>query len=364
MKSITVHIASQSSSSYDIVIGANLADRVALMIAKDHRAPVTVVVTDENVAPLYGAPLAESLSGTGRKVETVIIPAGESAKNIDTVMTVVRGLLAAGADRTSLVVAVGGGVVGDIVGFAASMFMRGIPYVQIPTTLVAQTDSSVGGKTGVDLPEGKNLIGAFYQPAAVIVDLSALETLPAREYSSGLAEVVKYALLDGEGLLAMLEANVELVVGRDLSVLEEVVERSCRIKQGIVQVDERESGLRRILNLGHTVGHALESATDYRMSHGEGVAIGMVAALHLSELRHGLSKTVRSRAVELLETFGLPTAMPADVDVAEVIARTKSDKKREGDKVNFVLLKDVGMPFVDASVSDSLLAEVLEGMKA
>lgn len=363
MKTITVNLASRAASSYDITIGANLSDRIALLVVKDHRAPVTVIVTDENVAPLYAEPLRIALEAAGRAASVVTIPAGESAKHIGTVMQVVDGLVAAGADRTSLLIAVGGGVVGDIAGFAASMYMRGIPYVQVPTTLVAQTDSSVGGKTGVDLPAGKNLIGAFHQPAAVIADLSALTTLPEREFAGGLAEVVKYGLLDGEGFLRQLEEHAELVVARDLSVLEEIVERSCRIKQGIVQVDERETGLRRVLNLGHTVGHALEAASEYRISHGEGVAIGTVAALHLSELRHGLSKDVRARVESLLAAFGLPTTIAADTDIVEVIGRTRADKKREGDKVNFVLLKDIGMPFTDSGVSDALLAEVLEGMK-
>jgi len=364
MRQIRVGIDRKVSTAYDIIIGSGISDRIGLMIAKDHPATVMLIVTDRNVEPLYAAPLKEALASSGRKVEMVVLEPGEEGKTMAAVMQVIWALLEAGADRKSLVVAVGGGVVGDIAGFAASIFMRGIPYVQVATTLIAQTDSSVGGKTGADLPQGKNLVGAFHQPSAVFADLDCLATLPERELSNGLAEVVKYGLIEGESLFGYLEENMDMALGRDGAVLEEIVERSCKIKQGIVQVDERETGLRRILNLGHTVGHALESVSDYKISHGEGVAIGLLAALRLSELRHGLPRSVRTRVQSMLEAANLPVVFPADIDTADVVMRTWADKKREGDKVNFVLLKDLGMPFVDAGVSDALLTEVLEGMRS
>jgi len=352
MRQIRVGIDRKVSTAYDIVIGSGISDRIGLMITKDHPATVMLIVTDRNVEPLYAAPLKEALASSGRKVEMVVLEPGEEGKTMAAVMQVIWALLEAGADRKSLVVAVGGGVVGDIAGFAASIFMRGIPYIQVATTLIAQTDSSVGGKTGADLPQGKNLVGAFHQPSAVFADLDCLASLPERELSNGLAEVVKY------------EENMELALNRDSAVLEEIVERSCKIKQGIVQVDERETGLRRILNLGHTVGHALESVSNYQISHGEGVAIGLLAALRLSELRHGLPRSVRTRVQAMLQAANLPVTFPADIDTADVVMRTWADKKREGDKVNFVLLKDLGMPFVDSGVTDALLTEVLEGMRS
>ena len=363
MRQIRVGLDRKVSAAYDITIGSGLSDRIGLMIAKDHPAATMVIVTDRNVEPLYATPLKEALESSGKNVSMVVLEPGEQAKTMAAVMQVVWGLLEAGADRSSLVIAVGGGVVGDIAGFAASIFMRGIPYVQVATTLIAQTDSSVGGKTGADLPQGKNLVGAFHQPSAVLIDLDCLETLPDRELSNGMAEVIKYGLIDGEALLSYLEENIALAMARDRAVLEEIVDRSCRIKQGIVVVDERETGLRRILNLGHTVGHAIEAASEYKISHGEGVAIGMVAALRLSELRHNLPRVIRKRVEHLLETAGLPTRVPAELDSADIVMRTWADKKRLGGKVNFVLLRDLGMPFVDAGVTDALLTEVLEGMK-
>ncbi|HDQ04571.1 MAG TPA: 3-dehydroquinate synthase, partial [Deltaproteobacteria bacterium] len=255
MRLMKVNLDRKYLSSYEIRIGSGIADRIALLIAKNHKAERHVIITDDNVARLHGDNFLAVLKNAGLNTDLIDFPAGEGSKNIGTVLDIADKLLKFGADRQTCLVALGGGVVGDMTGFIASAYMRGVPYVQIPTTLMAQVDSSIGGKTAIDLPSGKNLLGTFYQPTAVFTDLSFLDTLPAKEFNNGLAEIIKYGIIDDEKMFALLEENMEAVKQKDLALLLNIVEGCCRIKKSIVEIDEHEQGLRRILNYGHTLGH-------------------------------------------------------------------------------------------------------------
>jgi len=269
----------------------------------------------------------------------------------------------AGADRETCLIALGGGVVGDIAGFVASIFMRSIPYIQIPTTLVAQVDSSIGGKTGVDLSFGKNLLGTFYQPGAVFANLSFLETLPEKEFNNGLAEIIKYGIIDDEKMFSNLEANIDALRSKDPKLLLNVVETCCQIKKSVVEIDEKEHGLRRILNFGHTLGHALEAISQFTITHGEGVAMGMIAAARISEKKGYLKSNETDRIERLISKSGLPVKIPKSLDSEKIIAQLKMDKKRKGDIINFVLLKKIGMPFIDGKIDHKLIAAIIEEMK-
>lgn len=272
-------------------------------------------------------------------------------------------LLALGADRDCGLIALGGGVVGDLTGFVASTFMRGLPLVQIPTTLVAQVDSSIGGKTAVDLPMGKNLIGTFWQPRMVFIDLSFLETLPSREYANGLAEIAKYGIVDDVQLFRELQDKAGRLLGKDMELLESVVAWSCRIKKAMVEMDETDKGVRRFLNFGHTVGHALEAESGYAISHGEAVSIGMAAAVTLSRRMNYLPAPEEESILALIRSLGLPHRIPTGLSTASILSRLRVDKKKSGDRVNFILLKSLGIPFVNGGVSQTLVGEVLEGLK-
>jgi 3-dehydroquinate synthase len=250
-----------------------------------------------------------------------------------------------------------------VTGFVASIFMRGIPHVQVPTTLLAQVDSSIGGKTGVDVPSAKNMLGTFCQPRAVFIDIDFLETLPAREFTNGLAEIVKYGMIEDPDLLEDLTSGMEALDRRDKRFLETIISRSCRIKKTIVEIDETERGLRRILNFGHTVGHALEAESSYALSHGESVALGMNAATVLSERLGYLSAEDREHVLSVIRHMGLPDRIPAGLDTEGIMARLKRDKKKAGESIHFVLLKRPGMPFVNGGVPLELVRETIEAMK-
>jgi 3-dehydroquinate synthase len=283
---------------------------------------------------------------------------------MSTLMDVSGRLLALGADRSTVLIALGGGVVGDLTGFIASIYMRSVPYVQIPTTLVGQVDSSIGGKTAVDLPQGKNLLGTFYQPEAVFADLDFLETLPEKEFKNGLAEVIKYGVIEDDKMFRRLEDAMDAVLARDVNQLVKIIETCCRIKKSIVEIDEKEQGLRRILNFGHTLGHAFEVVSDYNLSHGEGVALGMIAAAKLSvKLKH-LVESEANRLEHVIMRAGLPVKIPETFETEAILDRLKMDKKKKDTQIHFVLIKKIGMPFVSGSVSDALIAGVLEEMKA
>lgn len=363
MRSMKVNLDKKLLSSYEICIGNSICDRMALLISKNHKAGRHIIVTDSNVGRLHGEKLLDGLKGVGLNVDLISFPAGEASKNINTVLDIVAKLLESGADRNSMLIAFGGGVVGDIVGFIASVFMRSIPYIQVPTTLLAQVDSSIGGKTAIDLPHGKNLLGTFYQPQAVFADLSYLATLPVLEFNNGIAEIIKYGIIDDEKIFRLLEENMEQIQKQDPALLLKLVEACCRIKKSIVEIDEKEQGLRRILNYGHTLGHALEAQSGFTISHGEGVALGMIAAARISENSGYLESGSRERIENLIKNSGLPCRIPESLSTEGIISRLKMDKKKEGDVIHFVLLKKIGMPFVNGGIDDKVIIPVIEGLK-
>lgn len=364
MKTITVNLTKDRTFSYDICIGHDVLDRIGFIIAKSlTAADPCAIITDSCVSRLYGGAFREKLREMGLNVDLIEFPAGEASKTMETVLAVTERLLAMGADRSATLIALGGGVVGDVTGFVASLYMRSLSYMQIPTTLMAQVDSSIGGKTGVNLPQGKNLVGTFYQPKGVFVDLKFLETLPREEFDSGMAEIIKYGIIDGENLFQTMERNIDAMRRRDTEFLFHLVENCCRIKKEIVEVDEREQGLRRILNFGHTIGHALEAESGYAVSHGNAVAIGMIAMARISERSYDFPQDDRTRIESLLGEVGLPCHIPANIDAKRILTRLRVDKKKKGGAVHFVLLKKMGMPFVSEGVAEELLIETLEGLK-
>lgn len=344
--------------SYPIHIGENLlADGELLRqaLGGGHAA----IITNDVVAPLYLDRVLETLQGL--PVTTIILPDGEQHKHLATLSVIYDKLMAARIDRKSSLIALGGGVIGDITGFAAATWLRGVRYIQAPTTLLAQVDSSVGGKTGVNHPLGKNMIGAFHQPACVIADMAVLKTLPRREVRAGLAEVVKYGLIDDSVFFDWLARHAAGMLTLEPDLLVEAVARCCRAKADIVARDERESGMRALLNLGHTFGHAIEAASGYgAWLHGEAVAAGMVMAADLSRRLGWLDEASARRVRTVLEDdFGLPVVPPADISLDRYMELMSSDKKAEQGRIRFVLLKDIGRAVIADEVERPLLAQTL-----
>ena len=343
--------------SYPIVIGRGLLDDAALLERHIGAGGGKVaIVTNTTVAPLYLDKVAAPLRAGGREVVPIVLPDGEEHKNWQSLNLVFDALLANKCDRKTTLVALGGGVIGDLTGFAAASYMRGVPFVQIPTTLLAQVDSSVGGKTGINHPLGKNMIGAFYQPRAVIADTATLDTLPARELSAGLAEVIKHGAILDAAFFDWIEQNVGKLVAREPEALAYAIARSCEIKADVVKRDEREGGLRAVLNFGHTFGHAIEAGLGYgEWLHGEAVGCGMVMAADLSR-RLGLVDEASVRRLRALaEAAGLPTVAP-DLGHARWIELMEVDKKNEGGAIKFILIKPLGSPSVTTAPREQLLA--------
>ena len=363
MKKIKVYLDRKQSQSYEICIGYDILDRIAMMIANSRIAARYVIVTDDCVRPLYGETLLADLTKMGVKADLIVFPAGERSKDFQSVLGLAGRLLDLSMDRKSALIALGGGVAGDLTGFLASVYMRGIPCIQIPTTLMAQVDSSIGGKTAIDLPQGKNLLGTFYQPVGVFMDIKCLESLPETEYQNGLAEVVKYGIIDSEALFRQLEGGVDVIRSRNRQFLEDIIQSACTIKKGIVEMDEREQGLRRILNFGHTLGHALETASGYRLSHGNAIAVGTIAAARLSQTLHGLPGEDRERIEGLLSSLGLDCRIPEELVTEDILSGLQRDKKKEGNTIHFVMLKKIGLPFVNGGVPEDLLRKTIEGMR-
>jgi 3-dehydroquinate synthase len=299
-----------------------------------------------------------ALQAQGHKAVCAVIPAGESSKCEEQLFLLYNQALDAALDRSSCVVALGGGVVGDVAGYLAASFMRGIPFVQVPTSLLAMVDSAVGGKTGINLPRGKNLVGAFHQPALVLADLQTLRTLPQREYISGLAEVIKYGMIADKNFFCRIEAQAERLLNMEESVLAEVVRRCCEIKADVVRQDERETGLRAILNYGHTLGHAVERVTDYRQYlHGEAVAIGMAYAARLSVELTGLNPEVCRRLITLLQTLGLPVSADG-LPWADLRKAMQHDKKTRHNTLKFVLTPSCGQARAGCEMPEEMLEKV------
>jgi len=352
----TLHVE-LGSRRYPITIGSGLLGNAALLsgLAPGKHA---LVITDENVAPHWLAPLEGALAG--KSVRTLVLPPGEQEKNLQRFGEVIEALAGLGASRDATVFALGGGVVGDLAGFAAACWMRGVRYVQLPTTLLAMVDSSVGGKTAVDLPSGKNLVGAFHQPAAVLADIATLATLPERELRAGLAEIIKYGAIFDVGFISWLERNIEALRARDPLALTEAIARSCRHKAGVVARDEQEQGERLLLNFGHTFGHAFETELGYGgLLHGEAIAIGMVMAARLAtQLKRAPAADVE-RLAALLRRAGLPVAPPEGLEPAAVVARMKLDKKAVSGMLRLILWRGIGRAEVMRDVPEAAILQVL-----
>ncbi len=343
--------------SYPILIGRGLLDNGALLARHIGSGSGKVaIVTNTTIAPLYLDKVAAPLRADGRELVTIVLPDGEEYKNTESLNLVFDALLANKCDRKTTMVALGGGVIGDLTGYAAASYMRGVPFVQIPTTLLSQVDSSVGGKTGINHPLGKNMIGAFYQPRAVIADTATLDTLPARELSAGLAEVIKHGAILDLSFFDWIEANIGKLVARDHAALAHAILRSCEIKADVVRRDEREGGLRAVLNFGHTFGHAIENGLGYgEWLHGEAVGCGMVMAADLSHRLGLLDADSALRVRRLVKAAGLPVEAP-DLGAQRWIELMEVDKKNEGGAIKFILLKPLGSPSITGAPQDQLLA--------
>lgn len=361
----TVHVP-LGARSYDISIGERLLASAGPLISPLLKRPLAAIVTDENVSRVHLAALEASLSSAGIKSTAIVMPPGEQTKSYVHLAKLCDGLLAAGIERSDRVIAFGGGVIGDLTGFAAAILRRGVGFIQIPTTLLSQVDSSVGGKTGINSKHGKNLVGAFHQPLAVIADTSLLDTLPRRELAAGYAEVAKYGLLGDALFFEWLEANVNAFLAGDAGARIHAIKTSCEAKARIVAEDETETGVRALLNLGHTFGHALEAATGYssRLLHGEAIAIGMVQAFRFSE-RLGLCSPETSKRVgRHLAAAGLPVdvsaiagSLPGPTALAAIM---RQDKKAKAGKLTFILARGIGQAFVADDVPEAEVIAFLE----
>ena len=343
--------------SYPIYIGIDLLSMKSLFVDQIQGRQV-MIVTNKTIAPLYLDKLTSILDGFN--VQSVILPDGEEFKKLETLNKVFDALLEAKFDRTSTLIALGGGVIGDITGFAAASYQRGVGFIQVPTTLLSQVDSSVGGKTGINHELGKNMIGAFYQPRAVIIDVNTLDTLSNQEFSAGMAEVIKYGLLGNADFLSMLEANIELIMARKKDLIIEVIFNCCQDKARIVELDEFEKGKRALLNLGHTFGHGIENAFGYgNYLHGEAVSIGMVMAAKLSKDEGNLSHEETLRVESILSKADLPISINKTIDSETLITAMSLDKKSIDGKIRLVLLKSLGDSYLTDSYSNENFMKVV-----
>lgn len=346
------------SNSYEVYVGSGLLTETGHWLKETGFSGKLVIITDPTVNRLYGEALSQNLTEEDFSVITLLVPEGEDQKSLETTGRLYHELTSAYAERTTPILALGGGVIGDLTGFVAATYLRGVPLIQIPTTLLAQVDSSIGGKVAVDHGQLKNKIGAFYQPKLVIADTNTLRTLPTEELANGLAEVIKSAAIRNKEFFAFLEKNLDRIKSLDEGALEEIVFQSVKIKAEVVEKDERDLGLRNILNYGHTFGHAIESVSDFKVKHGRAVALGMLAAARISNKMGILDKNELARLKSVVEQAGLPTEMP-ELKVDKIIQAMKHDKKVLQEKIRFVLLKSIGSVFITDEVSPSLIEQVL-----
>jgi 3-dehydroquinate synthase len=355
MKTLHVDLASRS---YPIYIGTDLLEQKALFEPHLKSSTTVFIVSNTTVAPLYAKTLTNTLTQLGKTVRLLELPDGESFKDWQHLQLIFDELLAHGADRQSMIVALGGGVVGDMAGFGAASFMRGIRFIQVPTTLLAQVDSSVGGKTGINHPLGKNMIGAFHQPVAVIADLNTLRTLPARELSAGLAEVIKHGAIADADFLDWIEANTSALLACDTDAMAHAVLRSCEIKSTVVSADEREGGIRATLNFGHTFGHAIESGLGYgEWLHGEAVGCGMVMAANLSARLGHISQVDAERLKQIIKSMHLPI-VPPKLGAERFMELMQVDKKTEAGQIRYITLESIGAARIQ-QVPDTTVIETL-----
>lgn len=359
MSVLTVNLA---ENSYDIIIEHGSLPSLGTRCSALGLSGVAAVITNPTVSALYGRMALDSLASAGFNAVQIEIPDGEEYKNSATLNRVYDALLSAGVDRSSFIVALGGGVVGDLAGYAAATWLRGIPFVQVPTTLLAQVDSSVGGKTGIDHPQGKNLIGAFYQPRLVLIDVATLVTLDARQFRAGLAEVVKYGVIIDQPFFEYLEANLSAILAMEPDALVAIIRRSCELKAQVVELDEKESGLRAVLNYGHTLGHAFEALSGYSgLVHGEAVAIGMSLAAQVSASRGVCCQEDLDRIVALIERCGLSVKVPA-FDRQKLLDSIAADKKAKSGAITFICNSGIGMYAMSQHTPEELLR--LSGLEA
>ncbi|MBI5891887.1 MAG: 3-dehydroquinate synthase [Nitrosomonadales bacterium] len=360
MQTLNVGLAERS---YPIHIGSGLLNRIELLQPHIPQKR-TVIVSNTTVAPLYLEQLSKGLGANGIQVQSIILPDGEQYKSAESLNTIYDALLSVRSERSTPLIALGGGVIGDITGYAAATYLRGVPFIQIPTTLLSQVDSSVGGKTGINHPLGKNMIGAFYQPRVVLADTNTLDTLPDNELRAGTAEVIKYGLIRDLPFLEWLEANIDKLLARDTATLQYAIARSCQNKAEVVGADERESGERALLNLGHTFGHAIENGMGYGVwLHGEGVAAGTVMAADLSQRLGWLGEQDVARVRRLFERAGLPVVAP-NLGAEKYLQLMGLDKKVADGKIRFVLLKSLGHAVITSDVPSVLLQQTLDACSA
>jgi 3-dehydroquinate synthase len=344
-----------------IAIGTNVLKKIGNNLKSFDLSPKIAIVSNPTVFSLYGKPVVNAIKKAGFDAVTVSIPDGEEYKDLLWLQRIYNELLTQKLDRSSALVALGGGVIGDITGFAASTYMRGISYVQMPTTLLAQVDSSVGGKTGVNHKLGKNMIGTFWQPRFVLIDVDTLRTLPKRELVAGLAEVIKYGVIYDEDLFRILEKKQDKILSLDRNMLTHIIKRSCEIKADVVSKDERESGLRSILNFGHTIGHAIETATDYkRYLHGEAVALGMCLEAQLSQKLEFIDHKAVVRIKKLVDSFGLPSVLPTDIDMDRILLSMQLDKKVVAGALKFILPEQIGRVRIHKGITEKVIKRLLK----
>ena len=357
MKKVKVNL---DSNGYEIHIGPGMLKETGRLLKANGFADKLVMVTNPVVKSLYGDTLQQHLTGDGFKVTVMEVPDGEEQKSLETAGRLYNELTEHYAERMTPILALGGGVIGDLAGFVAATYQRGVPLVQIPTTLLAQVDSSIGGKVAVNHGQLKNEVGAFYQPKLVIADIDTLKTLPASELANGLAEVIKSAAIRDKEFFAYMEENLDRIKSLDTALLEEIVFRTAGIKAEVVEEDERDLGLRGILNYGHTIGHAIESVSDFKIEHGEAIAVGMLAAGRISNQMGLLSENDLARLKSAIEKAGLPIEIPG-LDTKKLIQSMKHDKKVQRGKIRFVLLKSIGAAFITDEVSPALIEQALAG---
>jgi 3-dehydroquinate synthase len=353
MQRLRLELKGAIDRSYDVLVGRGILNDLHSEIKRIGSFSSYGLVTDDFVRPLVAEQLQANLRSHNINSELLSFPPGESAKNMETVLQLCQQMLVRGFDRKSLLITVGGGVVGDVAGFAAAIYMRGIPYIHVPTTLLAQVDSAIGGKTGVDLSSGKNLLGVFHQPLLVVSDPDVLVTLPIKARREGFAEIIKAALIADSELFSLLENKGTHLLESANEVLETIIFKAAEVKCRVVSRDEHESGLRRILNFGHTLGHALEAASQYSVTHGQAVAAGMGVAIRFSQQWAGLDQDEADRAVRLIQRLGLPTGLPGDIRSESLLSALEKDKKIQGNICHFVLISKIGQAVIQPiSVED------------
>jgi len=363
MEKVHLNLKKETDNSYDILIGSNLLNKIPADLKQNNIGNKYLVITDSNIRPLFGNKLLTSMKKAGLNTNLISFKSGEQSKNLKIFEELITKAHDLKLDRKSAIIALGGGVVGDIAGFVAACYMRGINYIQIPTSLLAMVDSSIGGKVAVDLPTGKNTVGNFHQPGKVYIDVSLLKNLPEKELANGLSEIIKHALIQDRGLFSFIDKNLKKILNKDESTLTKLIKRNCEIKARIVEKDERESGLRKLVNYGHTIGHALETLTNYKKySHGEAIAIGMAVEGLIANKIKMLSKQDLTKQNKLIKKAGLETKVPG-INTNKLISELKKDKKVVGGKIEFVLLENIGQAKYGINASNKIIKQALEESK-